>query len=222
MGDACRVLGTPVTGGNVSFYNESPETAVFPTPVIGMVGLLEDASRAIQSSFRSPGDAMVLLGTNRGHMGGSEYALMLTGKVMGDAPELNMEFEKRLQKLVLGLIRESLVRSAHDTSEGGLAVCLAESCFGEYQTLGAEIKLSSNIARRDFLYFGEDQSRIVISVNAKDLPVVFSRAKEAGIPAMQIGEVTAEPVLRLDGTAIDMERARTIYERAIPAAMGEA
>jgi len=186
-----------------------------------MVGLLEDASRAVQSSFQAPGDAIVLLGVNGGHMGGSEYALMLTGKVVGDAPALDLEFEKRLQQLTLGLIRDGLVRSAHDTSEGGLAICLAESCFGDEVTFGASVKVGSNLAREDFLYFGEDQSRIVISVKQDDVAQVLRRAKDAAVPAERIGLVGEEPVLDLGGARIDVNRARTIYESAIPAAMGE-
>ncbi len=222
MGEACRALETPVTGGNVSFYNESPDAAVFPTPVIGMVGVLDDVNQAVGSSFRAAGDAVVLLGRTNGHVGGSEYALMVTGKVMGDAPELDLDAEKRLQSLTLGLIRDGLVRSAHDTAEGGLAVCLAECSFGEHQTLGAEISLKGGDLRKDFVYFGEDQSRIVISAAKEQVAEIKARAKASGVPIEEIGKVTAEPVLDLDGVKIDTVRARTIYESAIPAAMGEA
>jgi phosphoribosylformylglycinamidine synthase subunit PurL len=221
MGEACRVLDTPVTGGNVSFYNESPDTAVFPTPVIGMVGLLNDVDDAVTSSFKEPGDAIVLLGRSKGHVGGSEYALMVTGKVAGDAPELDLDYENKLQKLVLELIREKLLHSAHDTAEGGLVVCLAESCFGPLQTLGARISLPADGLRRDFLYFGEDQSRIVISAPVRQVNRILERAKKAGVPATQIGSVLDEPIMKLDGLTLELDRARSVYESAIPAAMGE-
>ncbi|UCD62678.1 MAG: phosphoribosylformylglycinamidine synthase subunit PurL, partial [Candidatus Zixiibacteriota bacterium] len=138
MGEACRALGTPVTGGNVSFYNEDPERAVFPSPVIGMIGLIEDVAHITTQWFKDEGDVIFLLGENKEHLGASEYLHTIYRQTRGGVPELDLDFERDLQKALLEAIKAGLVRSAHDCSEGGLAVALAEGCVSNRENqLGA-------------------------------------------------------------------------------------
>jgi phosphoribosylformylglycinamidine synthase II len=169
MGDACRALNTPVTGGNVSFYNESPTGAIYPTPVIGMLGLIEDLSDVTPSHFNRDGDTIVLLGETYGHIGGSEYLSLIHDQVAGDAPALDLGLEKAVQSACLAGIRAGLILSAHDCSEGGLAVALAESAIldPEHQ-VGVDVSMPSQPIRPDFALFGEDQSRILVSVRGND------------------------------------------------------
>ncbi len=125
MGEACRHFDTPVTGGNVSFYNESPETAVYPTPTIGMVGLVEDLKHITTSFFKDEGDVIYLLGEDKEELGGSEYAKVIHNKVAGESPTINLDEEKKLQDTLLNLIRKGLIKSAHDISEGGIVSALS-------------------------------------------------------------------------------------------------
>ncbi|MDL1879175.1 phosphoribosylformylglycinamidine synthase subunit PurL, partial [Cytophagia bacterium CHB2] len=162
IGEACRVLETPVTGGNVSFYNESPTAAVYPTPVIGMLGILDDVAYATTASFKQAGDEIALLGTNLEEVGGSEYLKVIHGQVAGDCPALDLQKEKAVQSACLALIHQRLLSSAHDVADGGLAVALAECCImNEERSFGAEITLPK-FQRADFALFGESQSLIVI------------------------------------------------------------
>src|SRR5690606_18140764 len=141
-----RKFETPVTGGNVSLYNENPNGAIYPTPTIGMVGVLEDVSKHLVAGFREPGDAIILLGRNTDELGGSEYLKVIHGKVAGDAPAVDLDAEKALQEAMLELADAKLIRSAHDCAEGGLAVCLADSAahdserpLGDDASLGDEL-----------------------------------------------------------------------------------
>ncbi len=187
MGEACRVFETPVTGGNVSFYNENPNGAVYPTPVIGMLGLIDDIDHITQAGFCGEGDRIVVLGTNRNEICGSEYLATIHGIVGGDAPFLDLDEEHRLQCMLLQLIRSGKIRSAHDVSDGGLAVAIAESCFLGKSYIGAAVSITADGVRRDALYFGESQSRIVISCTAEDVSGILAQAAEAGIAAEDIG-----------------------------------
>ena len=190
IGDACRAFDTPVTGGNVSFYNESPKAAVFPTPVIGMLGLIDDLKMVTNSSFKNAGDVVIMLGETRGHIGGTEYLHSIHGILAGDAPELDLNAEIRLQKCLLKAIRAGVVQSAHDCSEGGLAVALAECCIGNgSQFLGADLKLDMGGRRADAYLFGEDQSRIVISAHAEDVQQILDMASADGVKATVFGTV---------------------------------
>ena len=129
IGEACRALDTPITGGNVSFYNETDGKAILPTPVLGIVGVIEDASKVLTRTFKRAGTPVVLLGTTRAELGGSEYLYRVHGLIRGQAPVLDLDAEKRLQRLLVDAAAEGLLLSAHDCSEGGLAVTLAECCF---------------------------------------------------------------------------------------------
>jgi phosphoribosylformylglycinamidine synthase len=196
IGDACRALNTPVTGGNVSFYNESPTTAVYPTPVIGMVGLIDDVSKAVGSAFIDEGDAIILLGKTQGHIGGSEYLSVIHGVVSGDAPPIELEYEKRVQAACLEAIDRRLVKSAHDCSEGGLAVAIAECCMPK--RLGAWLRLPAALPRIDFYLFGEDQSRIVLSCSPRNSSEVTEIARSHSIDAIVLGSVGGK-ALRVEG-----------------------
>ena len=226
MGDACRALGTPVTGGNVSFYNENPDGAIFPTPTIGMVGLVEDVeAHTTTAAIREPGDVVVLVSPaawrHTGGIEGSEYLSHVVGRTAGDAPHLDLGEEKTVHATVLAAIRGGLVRSAHDVSDGGLAVCLAESCV--FSGLGADVALDLE-GRRDAVLFGEAQSRVVLSVAPADLEAVQSLAREHGAQATPIGTVTDGPLRIEAGLALEVAVADLArpYDTAIPAAMGEA
>jgi phosphoribosylformylglycinamidine synthase II len=168
MGEACRFFDTPVTGGNVSFYNESPNTAVYPTPTIGMVGLIEGLEKVTTSFFKDEGDLVYILGDDFEELGGSEYLKVIHNKVVGDSPKLNLEVEKKLQDSVLGLIEKKLILSAHDVSEGGILCALAECCIiNEENPVGAEVSVSLK-TREDFSLFSESQSRIIVSLSQKN------------------------------------------------------
>ena len=194
MGDACRALATPVTGGNVSFYNENPDSAVFPTPTIGMVGLVEDIDRDTTTvPFRKAGDIVYLLSPrawqHRNDIGGSEYLAWIHQRTDGDAPHLDLEEEKTVQHAMLGFIRAGLVESAHDVSDGGLAICLAE-CVLHADHLGADIDLGGEAGiRTDALLFGEAQSRIVLSGRPETETALFQKAAAAGVQLTRIGVV---------------------------------
>jgi phosphoribosylformylglycinamidine synthase subunit PurL len=227
MGDACRALETPVTGGNVSLYNENPQGAVYPTPTIGMVGVLDDASHATGLRFTTAGDTIVLLGENTDEIGGSEYLSWVHGVVAVPRPAAISKARSSLIDALLESIRAGHVRSAHDCSEGGLAVALAESCMADRtKPMGAEINLDSwqaLIPRA--LLFGEAQGRVVVSTaNAE---AVLAIAKAHRVPARIIGRVT-EAATGLTITsgktrlAISAERMIDAYHEAIPRAMSRA
>ena len=224
MGEACRALGTPVTGGNVSLYNESPSGAVYPTPVIGMVGLIDDLSHITRATFQKDGDTILLLGELGGELGGSEYLATIHGKVIGAPPRCDVEREKALIDALLEAIRAGVVSSAHDCSDGGLAVALAECCIAnpEHES-GADIDLSSYSALQDrAILFGESQGRVVVSSPAPER--VLAIAAKAGVPCSQIGRV----VLESDTLAIKLpkrsmrsplSRLRRAYHETIPKIM---
>ncbi len=189
MAEACTAFDTPVTGGNVSLYNESPTGAIYPTPTIGMVGVIEDVAKHVQSGFRDPFDAIVLLGRNTDELGGSEYLKVVHGKVAGDAPAVDLSGERALQELMLELADERLAHSAHDCAEGGLAVCLAESCMLDVERLlGADVQLADSLPAAAVL-FGEAQGRIVVSCAPGNLARVLTLAQRHDVPAERIGTV---------------------------------
>ncbi|HEX6937805.1 MAG TPA: phosphoribosylformylglycinamidine synthase subunit PurL [Longimicrobiales bacterium] len=227
MAEACAKFETPVTGGNVSLYNENPRGAIYPTPVIGMIGVLDDVSKHLVAGFRAPGDAIVLLGRNTGELGGSEYLKVVHGKVAGDAPALDLDAEKALQEAMLELAAGGLVRSAHDCAEGGLAICLAESAIRDAERpLGVDVALDDDIAWAPLL-FGEAQGRIVVSCAPERVDAVLGVAAKHGVPAKRIGTVGAAGgrflVATVAGPKIDLPIARVAdaYYGAIPRIMEE-
>ncbi len=187
---ACRALNTPVVSGNVSFNNENPKGSVDPTPVVGMVGLVKDRSKIVTQYFKNKGDLILLLGKNKEELGGSEYLKIVHGLKKGKVPNIDLKLEKSVQKTTLEAIEKGMVESAHDCSEGGLAVTLAESCItNSAKLLGAEINLPAGRMRKDALLFGESQSRIVLSARPKNLKKILQIAKKNKTPVAVIGEV---------------------------------
>ena len=207
MAEACEALGTPVISGNVSLYNENKGSAIYPTPVIGMVGLLDEVDHAMGLAFRQAGDRVVLLGQSFDDLGGSEYLKLITGKALGEPPRIDLGLEAAVQRCCLGAIRACLVRSAHDCSDGGLAVALAESCIAgglglECEAGALERLLQRDGCRVDAILFGESQSRIVLSLDESHLHALERLAGEAGVPLAVLGTVGGER-FRLGGW-IDM------------------
>jgi phosphoribosylformylglycinamidine synthase len=188
MSEACNVLSTPVIGGNVSLYNERSGTAVYPTPVVGMVGLIEDIDHITTQSFKDAGDLIYLIGETKPEFGGSELQKLTHNNIFGKAPELNLEVEEKAQKQVLSAIRAGVVASAHDVSEGGVAVALAESLMGSSE-LGAEVTLQGEATTA---LFSESQSRFVLTVK-KENQAQF----ESLVDATYIGTVTDTSDLKI-------------------------
>ena len=201
ISEVCRALGTPVTGGNVSFYNETEGQGIYPTPTIGMLGLIEDSKHITTQWFREAGDVILLLGESKADLGATELMASVIGEVAGDAPHLDLTAELAVQRACLEAIQVGLIRSAHDCAEGGLAVALAESCFSHYRhhAIGATIDLPENLrpevagadettANAAFL-FGESPSRIIITAKPESVERVKEIAQQAGAVCTVIGEV---------------------------------
>jgi len=191
VAEACRAFGTPVTGGNVSLYNESPAGVVDPTPTIGMVGLIDQENHVTTQWFKSAGDEIVLVGKIGNELGGSRFLKVCHGKKIGPTPQVDLAYEVKIQNAVRDLIRAGLVKNAHDCSEGGLAVAIAESCFNPKERLGAEIKVQAaeTAASTEEILFNESQSRIVISVAPENLEKTRSMLEKSGVPFQQLGKV---------------------------------
>jgi phosphoribosylformylglycinamidine synthase II len=190
MAEACTALETPVTGGNVSFYNQNPSGAVYPTPTIGMIGVLDDITRATGMAFVGSGDAIVLLGDNTDELGASEYLAWIHGVVAGAPPRCDLTRERAIIETLLAAGAAGAVTSAHDCSDGGLAVALAECCIADStKQFGATVSLAAweNLPERALL-FGEAQGRVIVSTTK--LPALLAAAKAHGVPATVIGSTT--------------------------------
>ena len=211
IGDACRIFDTPVTGGNVSFYNESNLGAVYPTPVIGMVGIIEDNSKIMDLSYKNSGDMIVSLGSINGSLGGSEYLKEVHGIVEGPIPPIDLEIEKNLQDFCLEAISEGIIKSAHDISDGGLAVNIAESICNSEKGIGAEIYIERKL-RVDEILFGECQGVIIASIDSKDLDRISSLGKKYKIYTQTIGNVTNDSKLTInDDISITRKKVEDCY-----------
>ena len=227
---ACEELEIPITGGNVSFYNETLGEGIYPTPVLGVVGIIADTGKAMFPHFREAGRAIVLLrGSELGdavdaeiEFGSSEYAKEILGELWGFPPSLDLEAEARLEKAIVELISSGLIDSAHDASEGGLAVALAEATFG--QGVGSSVELSSGGLGTEFVLFGEDASRIVISCDPADLARIKEVAGKYGIFADPLGEtVPGSLEIKVDGrprVSAPIAELREIYENALELELG--
>ncbi|HKL88433.1 MAG TPA: AIR synthase-related protein, partial [Salinibacter sp.] len=230
MGDACRALGTPVTGGNVSLYNEHPEGAIFPTPTIGMLGVVDDLeTQPTTADLKQAGDVLFLL-TPSGwchsdSIGASEYLSFCHDRTTGDAPPLDLDEEVAVQSATRALIKTGIVQHAHDVSDGGLAVCLAESAIHS-ANLGLRVDLPDADTRLDSLLFGEAQSRVVLSVAADDVEALSSTlADHDAVQGHRLGTVTDDPVMHVSvgGTPVIKTDRATLaepYTSAIPDAVG--
>jgi len=222
MADAARRFKTPVTGGNVSFYNENPRGAVFPTPVVGMVGILDDREKRVPSFFQKAGDLIFLLGETLNEIGGTAYLALIHGLKKGLPPRLDLDKETALQEFLLKGADQRLFHSAHDLSEGGLAVALAECCFGKGR-LGAQIsnlELLGPDLRRDALLFGESQSRVMVSVDPAQKEAVIRLAHKEGVSIYQIGKVGGDKIVIEDLLELEVEEAERIWRNAIPRRLG--
>jgi phosphoribosylformylglycinamidine (FGAM) synthase-like enzyme len=189
LSDACKAFGVPVISGNVSFYNESFGQAIYPTPTVGLVGLMDDVHARATVGFEDDGDVIVLVGESLEELGGSEYLKVEHGLVSGRPPALDLELERDVQAAVRDAIRGFLVKSAHDCSEGGIAVTLAESCLAGQ--IGADVHLEDGLAPAASL-FGETQSRIVVTVSEADAEKLVEHLIERNVPYGVIGTVGGE------------------------------
>lgn len=219
MKDACERLQVPIVSGNVSFYNETNGLSIYPTPMLGMVGLIEQADQAMTQWFKAEGDDIILLGAVREDLGGSEYLKVIQAREQGSPPFLNLDAEKALHECVLALIRGGLVQSAHDCSDGGLAVALAESAMsGPDRPLGAVVRLALGRLRKDAVLFGESQSRVVLSAKPAHRQAILDCARRAGVPVAVIGSVAGDRLVisleseRPAATVIDVPVA-VLYDR---------
>ena len=203
IGEACRALDLPITGGNVSLYNETDGQAIYPTPVLGVVGVIAQASRVLGRTFRVPDATILLLGAGRPSLGGSEYLKTVCGRVAGVPADLSLAAERALQRLLVDLAGDELLQSAHDCSDGGVAVALAECCF-ETNGIGASLALSDHMgAGRDDVacgcaLFGEAPTRILVSVADGNADAVRARVGAAGVPVRGTGR-TGGTRIRIDG-----------------------
>ncbi len=215
IGDACRFLGTPVTGGNVSFYNLSKEYAVFPTPVIGMLGLIEDYKKTVTSNFKKFGNLIYILGNRKPEIGGTEYLNIIHNLIKGDAPDIDLQKEKNLINLLIDLSKNNLINSAHDIAEGGLAVALAECCIMDRKNkIGAEVNFDYT-GRKDFDLFGESQSSVIISADELNSKEIEELCHKFLVPIRKIG-FTAEGHFKINSDInLEIEELENIYFNSI-------
>jgi len=228
MTKACEELDIPITGGNVSFYNETLGEGIYPTPVLGVVGILEDVHKAVFPHFRQAGRSVVLLRASEpgdltdaeSEFGSSEYAKEILGTVWGFPPALELKREAALQEALVEIIQAGLVESTHDCAEGGIAVTLAESAFAN---VGVSVNLGSQGLPAEFVLFGEDASRVVVSCDQSNLSGIKQIAVKYGISADVIGETVSEQLeIKLDGTVVvsaSVDELRQSYEGALEAAL---
>jgi phosphoribosylformylglycinamidine synthase II len=217
IGDACRDLGTPVTGGNVSFYNASGGTEIWPTPVVGMLGLLEDHRLRVSSAFPEPDLLVYLLGETKAELGGGEYADAVLGMVSGRPPALDLEAERRLISLLTEGASRDLLASAHDCSDGGIAIAAAESSIAG--GIGLRIGVHGTGLPDHVVLFSESASRALVSVWPGREREFEALAEEHGVPAARVG-ITGGNAIDFDGLCqIPVREALVVYEGAIPSAM---
>jgi len=196
MGEACKKFDTPVTGGNVSFYNQNPEGPVYPTPTIGMVGLVENPKKKMTLDFKNAGDHIFLIGEPKNDINSSQYLSKICNVEFSPAPEFNLDNEFELQQLISRLIKKQIVQSVHDVSEGGLFITLIESCFNRRK--GFEVNATDNKFRKDAFWFGESQSRVVVSVLEEQLENFLKFVSDFTIPHSFLGNVTGGSI-KIDG-----------------------
>ncbi len=216
---ACKTFDIPVTGGNVSFYNDTNGISIYPTPVLGIVGMVDDIRWITGPGFKSNGDILILIGRNKEELGGSEYVKSIHQKEKGIPPQIDLEEEKRVQEFCLEAISLGLIESAHDISEGGLACCLAECSFLSRGRMGVSAHLKDSI-RSDALLFGESQSRIVITSKEKNREKIFDLSRERGVEAMDIGRSGGERITISQGDKklidVTVAAAAKAWREAIP------
>ncbi|MGD2245148.1 MAG: phosphoribosylformylglycinamidine synthase subunit PurL [Candidatus Aminicenantes bacterium] len=219
IAQGCRTFNIPVTGGNVSFYNDTEGISIYPTPVLGIVGIVDDRTQITGPGFKKDGDILILLGENKDELGASEYVKTIHQKEKGMPPEIDLEGEKRVQELCLEAISLGIVESAHDVSEGGLACCLAESSFLSDKKTGLSVNLRDGI-RSDAVLFGETQSRIVITSKNQNYQKILDLAKNKQVKAAVIGKTGGDRIVisHSDKKLIDtpVDEALKAWRNAIP------
>jgi len=222
MGEACRFFNTPVTGGNVSFYNESPEASVYPTPVIGMVGLIEGLDKITTAEFKQENDYIYVLGVDYEEIGGSEYLKIAYNLVTGEIPRIDLQAEKDLHVVLLKLIESRLVNSAHDISEGGIITALAECCIlNKEKTIGAKVKIPVK-TREDFSFFSESQSRVIISVSEENKDKFEDVASKSFTPYLLLGQTGGKTLSINDQYDFSVNLLTDLYYNSISKRMNHA
>ena len=217
LADGCAQLGIPVTGGNVSFYNQTGTTAILPTPVVGVLGVLDDVTRRVRSGFVRDGDAVLLLGTTRDEFGGSEWANVVHGHLGGRPPSVDLAAEQRLAALLAAAAADGLLTGSHDLSDGGLAQALVEACLvgGRGATVVLPRMLDPFVA-----LFAESAGRVLITVDPADVDAVAARAKAAGVPVERLGTTGGVALDIADVGALDLAQLREAWEGTLPAIFG--
>jgi phosphoribosylformylglycinamidine synthase len=217
IADACRAFNIAVVSGNVSFYNESPKSAIKPTPAIGMIGVIKDAAKACSQNFKQEGDAIILLGSCREELGASEYLKEIHQLTAGNVPQIDLKLEQAVQKAALEAIEKGLAHSAHDCSEGGLAVALAECCISNKdKMLGANINNLNYKMRPDALLFGESQSRVILSCSKDAVEKIRKIALKFKAPFCVIGKTGGRVLRILNGIEGLRDKACAEYSGYIP------
>ena len=212
LSDACKHFGIPVISGNVSFYNESFGNAIYPTPTVGMVGIIEDIDNIATAAFKQAGDTIILVGETEDELGGSEYLKVLHGQVTGRPPAIDLELEGDVQRVVRDAVREGVLQSAHDCSEGGLAVALAECCVAG--DIGAQVTLDDDLPAVASL-FSETQSRILVSISEAQVTELLSRLEEACVPYSVIGEVGGNTLKIEDKIELSLAQVAQIHRESL-------
>lgn len=219
IAQACRVFQIPVTGGNVSFYNDTEGVSIFPSPVLGIVGKVEDITKVAGPGFKREGDLVVLLGKNKEELGASEYLKWVFDLEKGIPPQVNLEEEKRIQEFCIEAVSKGILQSAHDVSEGGLATCLAECSFLAAQRMGCRVDIPDEI-RTDSLLFGETQSRFIVTVKKQHLQKLLDLAHKREVVTEVIGKTGGDRLLILHHhqkiVDLDVEQAFSTWKQSIP------
>ncbi|MEP6684872.1 MAG: phosphoribosylformylglycinamidine synthase subunit PurL, partial [Parafilimonas sp.] len=215
MGEACTKFNTPVTGGNVSFYNQNPDGPVYPTPTIGMVGLLNDVNDKMTLDFKNEGDVIVLIGTQKNDIGSSEYLHKIKSVELSPAPSFDLDEEFAVQKFISTLIKDKIVISAHDISEGGLIVALMESGFNRNLGFDVIVNIDKNNLRLDAFWLGEAQSRIVVSCSNEKLQELKHKAASSGIDICVLGNVTKSSIKINGEDWNDIKHWKNLYDTSI-------
>jgi phosphoribosylformylglycinamidine synthase len=219
MSEACRALGVPVISGNVSFYNETEGRSIYPTPAVAMVGVIPDLAALPEPWFQREGDRIVLLGEDRSELGGAAYLRLLYGIEQGRPPAVDLEAELRLAELLRSGIARRWIRTAHDLSEGGLLIALAEACFGRRRLLGARVEVPLAGAA----LFSESQARAIVACPPTVTEALLREAEAAGVPARDIGEVGGTDLeVRTGGETLKASVAalHEIWSTELPVALG--
>jgi phosphoribosylformylglycinamidine synthase len=217
MSEAARFIKTPCTGGNVSLYNESPQSSIYPTPTVGMVGIIDDIDNRVPSFFQNDNDFIYLVGTTKNDLGATHYLSIIHKLKKGPVPSLSLEKEYSLQQFLVKAASLKVLQSAHDLSEGGLAVALAECCFGSKKFIGATVSLESFVnLRTDAVLFGETQSRVLVSISKDKEKEFLSLIKPTNLTHFKIGNTGGNSLVIDKYVRCSVDELNAIYERAIP------